>query len=75
MLIDAQAIIDHSIAANRREDGLYHAYNIAEFNDADVSISNLYAMLEGQVAALSAGTIGPDEAAEVVEALYATERN
>ena len=72
LLFDAEAIIDHSIAANKRDDGLYHAYNIADFDEDAVSVSNLYPMLEGQVAALSAGTIGPDEAAEVIEALFAS---
>jgi len=72
MLIDARAIIDHSIAANKRDDGLFHAYNIADFKDGAISVSTLYPMLEGQVSALSAGTIGPDEAADVIEALYAS---
>ncbi len=72
MLLDALQVIDHSIAANRRDDGLFHAYNIADFTYAAVAVSNLYPMLEGQVAALSAGTIGPDEAADVIEALYAS---
>jgi hypothetical protein len=72
MLMDAQAIIDHSIAANKRDDGLFHAYNIADFDDEAVSVGNLYPMLEGQVAALSAGTIGAEEAADVIEALYAS---
>ncbi|MEJ2128190.1 MAG: hypothetical protein P8X81_05050 [Woeseiaceae bacterium] len=72
LLADAQAIIDHSIAANRRDDGLYHAYNVASFEDEGVSVGNLYPMLEGQVAALSAGTIAPDEAANVVDALFAS---
>jgi len=72
MLIDAQAIVDHSIAANKRDDGLFHAYNIAGFNDEAVSVSNLYPMLEGQVAALSAGTIDPHEAADVIDALFSS---
>ena len=72
LFADALAVIDHGIAANRRDDGLYHAYNIADFNDEAVSVGHLYPMLEGQVAALSAGTIGPDEAAEVIEALFAS---
>ncbi|NNC76756.1 MAG: hypothetical protein HKN77_02265, partial [Woeseiaceae bacterium] len=72
LLVDAQAIIDHSIAANKRDDGLYHAYNIADFNEQTVVVRNLYRMLEGQVAALSAGTIEPDEAADVVDALFAS---
>ncbi len=70
LLDDAQAVIDRSIAANRRDDGLYHAYNIANFDDETLPVRHLYPMLEGQVAALSAGTISADEAAEVVEALY-----
>ena len=72
MLVDAKTIIDHSIAANRRDDGLFHTYNIAEFDDNAVSVSNLSPMLEGQVAALSAGTVSPEEAADVIEALYAS---
>jgi hypothetical protein len=72
LLDDARAIIDHSVAANKRKDGMYHAYNIAVFGDDTVSLRNLYPMLEGQVAALSAGTIEPDKAANVVEALFAS---
>ena len=72
LLDDARAIIDHSITANKRDDGLYHAYNIAHFNADTVAVKTLYPMLEGQVAVLSAGTIGADEAADVVEALFAS---
>ena len=72
LLVDARTIIEQSIAANKRADGLYHAYNIAHFGDQTVSVDNLYPMLEGQVAALSTGTMGPDEAADIVEALFAS---
>ena len=48
--------LDHSIEANKREDNLYHAYNLMTVeNDSEVSISYLHEMLEGQVAALSSG--------------------
>jgi hypothetical protein len=70
MLDDALAAIDHSIANNRREDGLYHAYNVLNLQQDGVHIDTLYPMLEGQVAALSAGAIAPQEAATVVEALF-----
>ncbi len=70
MLDDALAAIDHSISTNRRDDGLYHAYNIIELQQGAVAVDNLYPMLEGQVAALSAGAIAPDEAASVLEALF-----
>jgi len=70
MLDDALAAIDHSIANNRREDGLYHAYNLLNLQQDGVHIETLYPMLEGQVAALSAGAIAPQEAVTVVEALF-----
>ena len=37
---------------------------------APLRVDTLYPMLEGQVAALSAGAIAPDEAVEVLEALF-----
>jgi hypothetical protein len=70
MLEDALAAIDHSIANNRREDGLYHAYNLLGLQQGGVNIETLYPMLEGQVAALSAGAITPQDAVTVVEALF-----
>ena len=38
-----------SIRSNRREDGLYHAYNRIAVSDGGVEIKYLYEMLEGQV--------------------------
>ncbi|MDX2412923.1 MAG: hypothetical protein QNK16_11230, partial [Woeseiaceae bacterium] len=70
MLEDALAAIDHSIANNRREDGLYHAYNLLNLQQEGVDFETLYPMLEGQVAALSAGAIAPKEAVTVLEALF-----
>jgi hypothetical protein len=73
LLADAAAIIDHSIATNRRRDGLYHAYNLMRLTDDAIEIDPLYAMLEGQVAALSSGALSPQEAVAVIEALYASD--
>ena len=70
MLDDALAAIDQSISSNRREDGLYHAYNLLELADQSVETKTLYPMLEGQVAALSSGAISGKEAAVVLEALF-----
>jgi len=70
MLDDALVAIDHSIATNRREDGLYHAYNLLELQPGAAAIDTLYPMLEGQVAALSAGSIAPEEAVGILEALF-----
>ena len=73
LLDDALAIMDHSIAANKRDDDLYHAYNIANFGTDTLAVDNLYPMLEGQVAALSAGALDAKETIAVVEALFASE--
>lgn len=62
--------IDHTIAANKREDGLYHAYNLMTVeSDTEVSISYLSEMLEGQVAILSSGYLSSTEALEVLNSL------
>ncbi len=73
MLDDALAAIDHSIATNRRDDGLYHAYNLLNLQDEALTVDMLYPMLEGQVAALSAGAIEPADAVAVIEALFASD--
>jgi len=70
MLHDALAAIDHSIENNQRADGLYHAYNLLGRDNNAVTIDNLYPMLEGQVAALSAGSVSADNAVRVLESLF-----
>ena len=69
----ALAHVDAGIRANRREDGLYHAYNIIDLaGDPDaVTLHRLPEMLEGQVAALSSGLIDADEAVGLLGAMYA----
>ncbi|WP_282056904.1 hypothetical protein [Maribacter luteus] len=62
--------LDHSIRANKRDDKLYHAYNLMTVeNDSEVSISYLSEMLEGQVAVLSSGYIVGEDALELLDAL------
>lgn len=62
--------LEHSIEANRRADHLYHAYNLMTVeNEAEVSISYLSEMLEGQVAVLSAGYLSSKEALSVLDGL------
>jgi hypothetical protein len=60
---------DHSIRSNRREDGLYHAYNLMQLRQNGIGIRRLYEMLEGQVAVLSSGTLSPVESVAVLDAL------
>jgi hypothetical protein len=69
----ATAFLEHSIEANKREDNLYHAYNLMTVNGSDkVSISHLPEMLEGQVAVLSSGYLSAKESLEVLDALKAS---
>jgi hypothetical protein len=61
--------IDHSIRANRREDGLYHAYNLMKVDGDGIAIRRLYEMLEGQMAVLSSGALSARESAALLDAL------
>ncbi|MFK2821158.1 hypothetical protein U0L90_13600 [Flavobacteriaceae sp. LMIT009] len=61
--------LEHSIKANKREDGLYHAYNLMTVEDNCVSISYLSEMLEGQVAVLSSGYLSSKEVIGVLNAM------
>jgi len=61
--------IEHSLQANRREDGLFHAYNILKLGQNTAEISYLDEMLEGQVAILSSGLLTPQEALALLHTL------
>lgn len=65
----AITVIDRSIAANKRADGLYEAYNLVEFTDNEVRIEHLYEMLEGQVAILSSDALSAEQAVAVLNAM------
>ena len=79
-LADLQAFIEvtlghveHSIAANKRPDGLYHAYNLMTVAPGGgIEITYLPEMLEGQVAVLSSGQLTPSESLAVLDALKAS---
>jgi hypothetical protein len=61
--------LDQSIRVNRRNDGLYHAYNLVTFSKKTISVRYLYEMLEGQVAILSAGYLNALESLDVLNNL------
>jgi len=68
--IDALLIlVKDSIEANRRPDGLYNAYNLVKFTKDSIEITDLYEMLEGQVAVLSSGLLSGEEAADLLDAM------
>ncbi|MGR5193249.1 hypothetical protein ACPV4H_05095 [Vibrio rotiferianus] len=66
-------VLDASIASNLREDGLFNAYNILTYSAESLQVEELYPMLEGQVAALSAGVLTPAQAVNLLDNLFASE--
>jgi hypothetical protein len=65
----AQRYVEHSLRANRRDDNLYHAYNVLHLDGHRASISHLYEMLEGQVAILSSELLTGAESLALLESL------
>jgi hypothetical protein len=67
------SFMEHSIAANKRADKLYHAYNLMTLTEDDgVMITALPEMLEGQVSVLSSGYLSAQEGLELLDALKAS---
>lgn len=66
------AYLEHSIKANKRDDKLFHAYNLMTASSNEVSISYLPEMLEGQVAALSSGYLTTQESVDLLNGLKAS---
>lgn len=65
----SQHYIEHSLRANKRDDNLYHAYNILHLSDNSAQVSHLSVMLEGQVSILSSGLLEASESLELIEAM------
>jgi hypothetical protein len=65
----ALEFVDHSIAHARRDDGLFHAYNLIRFEAQGHEVDPLDEMLEGQVAVLSSGFLDVEASLELLETL------
>ncbi len=65
----ALRVLDQSILSNRREDRLYHAYNLINVDGDQLLLRRLYEMLEGQVAVLSSGYLKIEEVLDLLDAL------
>lgn len=61
--------LEHSIRANRRQDNLFHSYNLITVDDKYAKISYLNEMLEGQVAVLSSKYLSSTKAIEILYAM------
>lgn len=70
LLGTAIQIFDDTLTNNRRPDQLYHTYNLLDAEGDRAHIDELYPMLEGQVAALSAQSLSPEVAIELLSALF-----
>ena len=65
----ALEFVDHTIAHGRREDGLFHSYNLVQFGADGYAVEPLDEMLEGQVAVLSSGYLDSEAALALLLAL------
>lgn len=66
----ALPMVDASLRAARRPDGLFHAYRLLSFaQDGVLPLRDLRLMLEGQVAVLGSGLLTPGEAVDLLRAL------
>jgi hypothetical protein len=66
-------LIDATLQRCRRDDGLFHSYNLVDFSAPDrADVRHLYPMLEGQVALLSCGLLSLADAVRLLDALFAS---
>ncbi|XLS30810.1 hypothetical protein ACJD0Z_08245 [Flavobacteriaceae bacterium M23B6Z8] len=66
--------LEHTIDANKRDDHMYHAYNLMTVKDNNaIQISYLDEMLEGQVAVLSSGYLSAEECMHLLNGLKNSE--
>lgn len=65
----AQVYVEHALRANKRDDDLYHAYNILHLSEAGADVGHLALMLEGQVSILSSGALSAQESLDLLRAL------
>jgi hypothetical protein len=61
--------LEHSIKASKRNDHLYHGYNLLSYQEDGIAVSYLSEMLEGQVGVLSAGYLSAQESLALLDAL------
>jgi hypothetical protein len=70
---DLLPLVDATLLRNRRDDGLFHSYNLVDFTPPGrAEVATLYPMLEGQVALLSAGILAPAAATRLLDSLFAS---
>lgn len=73
LIAAALPVIDATIRANRREDGMYHSYNLLNIDGEKAKVIYFYPMLEGQVAVLSSGMLSPAEVVQLLKSMRASD--
>ena len=68
----ARTVVDATLRANRRPDGMYHSYNTLGIAGGRATVGHLDLMLEGQVSVLESGAVSDREALELVRAIRAS---
>jgi hypothetical protein len=61
--------VERCLRDNRRDDALWHSYNLIKLGDASAEVRHLHVMLEGQVSILSAGILDTNESLDLLKAL------
>ena len=69
---DLLPLVDATLHAARRDDGLFDSYRLVRFTPDGADVGRLYPMLEGQVALLSCGLLSLAEAVSLLHALFAS---
>jgi hypothetical protein len=65
-------LVDATLQRCRRDDGLFHSYNLVDLAQGGAAVDTLYLMLEGQVALLSSGLLDGAAAVRLLDALFAS---
>ncbi len=66
-------LVDATLQNNRRDDGLFHSYNLVDLSQGRAEVSHLYPMLEGQVALLACGWLSLADAVRLLDALFTSD--
>ncbi|MCG8527463.1 MAG: hypothetical protein MI748_13850 [Opitutales bacterium] len=64
-----QQCLSKTLKANRRDDDLYHSYNLLRMTKEGITVENLCLMLEGQVSILSSGLLKAEESSSLLVSL------
>lgn len=69
LLDNAEQSLCETLRNSRRSDGLYHSFNLLDFQPQSIGVQHLEEMLEGQVAILESGLLSASEASQLLESL------